>query len=202
MRTLMAIVIVILFCVLLVVLHRLRFHPFASPERLRKALHILSGTTAFSFPWLFESPEPVWLLCGLILLLLVLRRGSEVTGGIERAGFGELFMPLAIAILFTVSRGQPPILYGLPLFYLVFADSFAALLGARFGTHPYGNKTLEGTATFAILALFASLAVLSPGPALIMAATALEHLSWWGADNLTVPLGSYLVLRELLSMPL
>ena len=70
--------------------------------------------------------------------------------------------------------------------------------------HRYGSQTLEGTATFLTLALAASLSVLPPGSALALAlsATALEHLSWRGLDNLSVPIGSYLLLSLLSGTPI
>ena len=156
---------------------------------LEELQHILRGST----PWV-----------GVILVILALRRGNPVTGEVARSGYGEFLMPLAIAVLFSVSRGQPPALYWLPLFLLVFADSLAALVGTELGRHRYGSKTIEGTATFLTLALAASLSVLPPGSALALAlsATALEHLSWRGLDNLSVPLGSYLLLSLLSGTPI
>ncbi len=199
-----AVVILVLFCALLAGLYRFRNHRFATPERLRKALHIVTGSTAFAFPLLFQSAAPVWALVGVILVILALRRGNPVTGEVARSGYGEFLMPLAIAVLFSVSRGQPPALYWLPLFLLVFADSLAALVGTELGRHRYGSKTIEGTATFLTLALAASLSVLPPGSALALAlsATALEHLSWRGLDNLSVPIGSYLLLSLLSGTPI
>lgn len=193
-----ALVIFLLFCAALAVLHRLRHHPLASPERLRKALHLLTGTTAFAFPVLLDSTGPVWVLVAAIVVLLVARRHNAVTGGVTRAraGVGELWMPIAIGTLFQLTRGQPPMFYALPLFFLVFADSFAALVGTQFGAHRYGSKSIEGTVTFFTVALLASLAVLPPDAAIVLAlaATALEHVSWRGLDNLAVPLGSYFAL--------
>lgn len=185
-----------LFCALLAGLHALRNQPWASPERLRKALHILTGTTAFAFPFLFESAVPVWALVGGILVVLLLRRRKLATQAVGRTSIGELLMPLSIAVLFTLTRGQPLVLYWLPLFYLVFADSLAALVGAQFGRHRYGSKSLEGTATFVGVALLGGLVFLPPATALALAvlASALEHISWRGLDNLTVPIGSYLLL--------
>jgi len=194
----LALIIFLLFCAALALLQRLRNHPLASPERLRKALHLLTGTTAFAFPVLFDSTGPVWALVAAILVLLVARRRNPVTGGVARAraSVGELCMPIAIATLFELTRGQAQVLYALPLFFLVFADSFAALVGSQFGSHRYGSKSIEGTVTFFTVALLAGLAVLPPGSAIVLAfaAMGLEHISWRGLDNLTVPLGSYFVL--------
>ena len=199
-----AIAILLLFCALLAGLHRIRNHPLAQPERLRKTLHIATGSAAFAFPFLFETPAPVWALVGIILVIMVLRRGDPATRTVTSRGYGELFMPLAIAVLFSLSRGQPPALYWLPLFFLVFADSLAALVGTQIGRHAYGSKTLEGTATFLAVALAGSRAVLPPpaAAALALGATALEHLSWRGFDNLSVPLGSYLLLAILTGTPI
>jgi len=191
-----ALIIFLLFSAVLAALHAARHHPLATPERLRKALHVLTGTTAFAFPVLFDSTGPVWALVAAILVLLVARRRNPVTGGVARAGIGELLMPIAIATLFQLSRGQPPVFYALPLFFLVYADSLAALVGTQFGAHRYAGKSIEGTVTFFVVALVASLAALPPAAGIVLAlsATALEHISWRGLDNLAVPLGSYFVL--------
>jgi len=192
-----AIVVFLLFCALLAGLGRLRHHPRATPERLRKAVHVAAGTTAFGFPVLFDEALPVWILVGSIAALLLARRRHVVTSEVARAGFGEIWMPLSIGVLFAVTRGQPAAAYALPLAFLVYADTAAALVGTRFGRHPYGSKTVEGTLAFFGVSLGAGLLVLPAGFAVILAlaATALEHVSWQGLDNLAVPLGSYAVLH-------
>ena len=43
----------------------------SSPEWIRKLAHISTGGLAICFPWIFSSSLPVYLVCGLSVLLLV-----------------------------------------------------------------------------------------------------------------------------------
>src|SRR4051794_41987077 len=81
----------------------------ASPELLRKLLHVGMGAVILSFPWLFHRAWPVLLLSALFILIFLARkvlarpalaraRGvssvgtslAEVLDGVGRASYGEI----------------------------------------------------------------------------------------------------------------
>jgi phytol kinase len=98
---------------------------------------------------------------------------------------------------------------------LTLADATSALIGTRYGAHPYdaagSRKSLEGSAAFffvAFLATFIPLVISrSTGQveALLTAAVLglllmlLEGSAWHGLDNLFIPLGSFLLLKAYLT---
>ncbi|ARM30340.1 diacylglycerol/polyprenol kinase family protein [Prosthecochloris sp. HL-130-GSB] len=81
------------------------------------------------------------------------------------------------------------------------SDTVAALAGKRFGRHPIGDKTVEGSAAFLVSALLIITIIprLHPAAGIVMAitATVTEAFSWRINgfkidDNLTIPLVSAL----------
>jgi phytol kinase len=206
---------------------------FASPpaELTRKLVHVGMGLVTLSFPWLFDEAWPVLTLAGTsVALLLALRlvralkrRFGGVLGGINRVSLGEIYFPIAVAILFVLYLGggtaAPEIrlvLYCIPVLLLTVADAVAALVGIAYGRFKYptadGSKTFEGSIAFFTSAFFCVhvplLLYTSTGRAetlliaLLLAwlATLFESVSWNGLDNLILPLVSYLLLRLDLGM--
>lgn len=207
--------------VLLGGLAMLQKHRQLHPELLRKLLHIGMGLVTLSFPWLFNSVWPVVSLAVLsIISLLLVKRFKyaslkSVVHGVARESLGEIYFPLAIAILFSLSY-QQPILFIIPVLLLTLADAVAALIGVRYGQTTYttaeGVKSTEGSLAFFTVALLSTLI-----PLLLITQTGrvelllislilailvmyIEALSWKGLDNLFIPLGSYLLLKVYLSM--
>ncbi|MBD3883139.1 hypothetical protein IFO70_15345 [Phormidium tenue FACHB-886] len=198
-----------------------RFSPH--PEVVRKLLHVPMGLLTLTFPWLFESPQPVLVLAGLaIATLLTIRLYSpvrnqfgSVLGGVERRSLGEVYFPVAVALLFIFSEGNP-LLFSIPILILTLADAIAAIIGIRYGQVRYttseGFKSAEGSLAFFVAAFF-SVHV----PLLLLSQTGrietllislilgllvmlLEAIAWRGLDNLFIPLGSFVLLRSHLSM--
>lgn len=195
------------------------------PELSRKLAHIIAGGVPISFPWLFESPLPVLALSGIaiagMLAVRFLRRLKETVGGVihgvERQSFGELYLPLSVAILFPLTH-QTPLLFCVPMMMLAFADAVSALVGVRFGFHKFttdeGHKSVEGSAAFVIvtfLVVFVPLFFFTEKTraevALIAAMLGflvmlLEAAAWRGLDNLFIPLGGFLLLKVYLELPM
>jgi phytol kinase len=88
---------------------------------------------------------------------------------------------------------------------MAWGDGLAAIIGQKFGKHPYtifGNtKSWEGTFTMLIVSYtIVSIVLFSVegniwqvwvvGIPVAIAATAIESIAQWGLDNLTVPLSS------------
>jgi phytol kinase len=191
-----------------------------APELLRKCLHMGMGMVTLLFPWLFSAVWPVVILAFVsVLWLWSLQRcrplqqyAGGVTDGVSRRTCGELYFPVAVALVFWWSHGNV-LLYLIPVLVLTFADALAAVVGIRYGAHRYrvgqSIKSWEGSATFFVVTYFAvffplMLAETSAGKALFIAiATALpvtliEAVSHSGWDNLSVPLSTLLILAMLL----
>jgi phytol kinase len=190
----------------------------SSPEWVRKLAHISTGALAICFPWIFSSYRPVYLVCGLSVLLLASIRAfrpmherlSGVLDAVDRNSWGEFYFPVSVAILFGLARGDK-LLYVIPLLVLTFADAVGALLGTRYGRHGYhgmgGAKTLEGSVAFftvAFLSVHVPLLLLTdmgrPQTLLVAAdialiVTLLEAVAWRGLDNILIPLGVFLLLH-------
>lgn len=192
-------------------------------EVTRKAIHFVSGSVALPFPWLFSARWPVFTLCAISVALLLglrylpplrhLARGS--LHGVGRSSLGDLLFPLSIALLFVLA-GSETLLFVAPVAVLTMADGAAALVGLRYGLSPYptaeGRKSWEGTAVFFVVAAAATLV-----PLLLLSEVgrtevllvcllvgligcAIEAASWYGLDNLFVPLGAHFLLRRLVAM--
>lgn len=190
-----------------------------SPEPRRKAAHIALGLVCAAFPWIFNSPAPVWLLAGFsiaglgLLRLRGLRSGAlgSALHGVERRTWGELCFPLAVALVFHASAGHWE-LHSLPVLVLTLADAAGALVGRRIGRHALrmdgAHKSLEGSlAVFVVAGLCVAppLALcagwtwpLALAAALLVAGLAalIEGVAFEGLDNLFMPLLAYAVLAR------
>jgi phytol kinase len=145
------------------------------PELLRKLLHVGMGLTTLAFPFLFDEAWPVLVLGALSVLLLLLTRFisglkanvGQVVGGVSRFSLGEIYFPIAVAILWLLYLyGEPAgasedsspshprhlLLYLVPLLLLAISDALAALVGVSYGGHKYatseGTKSHEGSIAF------------------------------------------------------
>ena len=189
------------------------------PEVVRKLLHLGMGLVTLSFPWVFTSAWPVLLLAGLFAIGLAAVRISRpmhrllggVIGEVHRQSLGEIYFPLAVGLVFYLSRGDPAD-FCTPMLSLTLADTGAALIGTRYGRlrFPSGRewKSLEGSFTFlaiSILGTLVSLLLLThTGRAetvlialvLGLLLTLLEATAGQGLDNLCIPLGGFLLLRS------
>ncbi len=187
------------------------------PESLRKLLHVGSGLLTLTFPFLFVDLWPVLLLTSLSALMIaalkwlrpVRARLGGVIAGDDRATLGEVYFPIAVAIVFWLAQGRSPLLFCVPVLVLTLADATGALIGIRYGRTKYvgAAKSLEGSVAFAVVAFFCidvpltiwsdvgrveTLLIASTLALLVML---LEGSAWRGLDNLFVPLGVFFVLR-------
>jgi len=189
------------------------------PEVVRKLLHLGMGLVTLSFPWVFTSTWPVLLLAGLFAIGLAALRISRsmyrllggVIGGVHRQSLGEIYFPLAVGLVFLLSRGDP-VEFCTPMLSLTLADTGAALIGTRYGRRrlPSGRgwKSLEGSIAFLAISFLSTLVSLrflsDTGRAetvlialvLGLLLTLLEAAVGQGLDNLCIPLGGFLLLRS------
>lgn len=188
------------------------------PEVARKTLHVSMGLVTLSFPWLFARTWPVLLLaCLSILAFLALRaypalklRIGPAIHRVSRASLGEMHFVLGTGAVFVLSAGDA-LMFCIPMLVLTLADAAAALIGTWYGRHRFaayhGQKTVEGSAAFFVVALgcvYLPLSLLTPAQgaehaavAVFVAAiaTGLEATAGRGLDNLIVPVGAYVALK-------
>ena len=189
------------------------------PELLRKLLHAGSGLATLPFPIVFADVWPTVVLTGFAATVLasakllppVRHRLGSVLDGTGRSTCGELYFPIAVAAVFwiTQARGEPPLLFVIPILVLSIADAVGGLVGLRYGRTLWmkDRKSVEGSAAFlvtAILCIYAPLLASGRGGACEALVTSvgvgviamlLEAGATGGLDNLSVPIGTYLGLR-------
>lgn len=193
------------------------------PELSRKLVHVGMGLVALGFPWIFDRAWPVVTMAavsaaGLLAVKIVkpLRATiGSVLLGVQRDSLGEIYFPIAVATLYTLSLGRWE-LYFIPMLILTLADALAALIGVRYGTLNYttldGQKSAEGSFAFFTAAMLSTLVPLLLGTqtgraetlliSLILGLLAMliEAVAWRGLDNLLIPLGAFAFLRLYLPM--
>lgn len=190
------------------------------PEHTRKLVHLGGGVACLFFPFLIESP---WVILAMALPLTALFVAGSKLGflkslhGVERKSRGAEYYPLAVFLVFVLTRGRPW-LYLAAVLVLAVADAFAALIGSRYGVVRYEvedeKKSLEGSLVFLVIAFLAiHLPVLLmtdlPRPVCVLAAvlvaalvTGFEAISLEGADNLFVPMAVVVILGKITTKPL
>lgn len=195
-----------------------------SAEVKRKIVHVTTGLTSLSFPWLFSNPLPVIIMIAIALLTMAALRTSlisrysisKVLHDVQRQSYGEFYLLLAVGFLFMVSKGNP-ILYVLPLTVIALSDTASALIGTKYGRRRFavagGEKSLEGAVAFFTVTLVASLVLLTlltdvaDWNVIILSVmvsafcTLVESDSWKGLDNIFVPVGAYMILAYFMNDP-
>ncbi|MCB9463978.1 MAG: hypothetical protein H6682_09865 [Candidatus Eisenbacteria bacterium] len=188
------------------------------PEVQRKAVHIGMGLVVLPLPWIFDVLWPVLVMTGASVVALLamrwhpgLRAGiGKVLGGVDRLSLGEVYFPIAVALIFALSHDDP-LFYVIPIVILALADAVAALIGVRYGTLSYitgeGTKSIEGSVAFFFVAFLSVLVPLllftqvERTETLLVSLTIallvmmLESVAWNGLDNLFVPIGAYAFLQ-------
>ncbi len=188
-------------------------------ELSRKGMHVALGLAMLASPFLFASVWPVLpIALATIAVLAAMRtvpwlheRYGGVVGGVERQSGGDFYFPIAAAVLYVITKGDP-ILFGVPILTLTFADALAAIIGVYYGRFRYrtddgvSQKSLEGS-----IAFFTAAFLTTHIPLLLFSDTGrveslliglmfgllvmlLEAVSLRGTDNLFIPFGGYLLL--------
>lgn len=186
-------------------LHR---RSIAGPELVRKVVHIGAGNVILLAWWL---NFPGWLGIAASIVFSIITFLSyhlpilPSINGVGRKSLGTFFYAVSIGVLIACFWSQQPHYAALGILVMTWGDGLAALIGQRFGKHPYKlwdmQKSWEGSLTMAVVSYTVSSLILltvegnvwqtwviSLGVALV--ATGLEAFSKFGIDNLTVPLAS------------
>lgn len=191
------------------------------PEMPRKTLHTVSGLLALTFPFVFVELWPVLLLTSSTAILLAALKFMPAcsplrcsVSGVQRVTFGELYFPVAVAVVYWLAQGESHLLFVVPVLILTIADAACALVGISYGINRYvgAAKSFEGSAAFVVAAFFCIHVPLllwssvGRGESLLIAATLalvlmlVEGSAPRGLDNLFIPIGSYFILRAYLEL--
>jgi phytol kinase len=198
-----------------------RARGWMTAEYSRKFVHVGMGCIALTFPWLFTQTRPVLVLAAIAAgALLAVRaipfaraRFGCVLLEVKRRSYGEFAFVAGVAAAFFLAHGDP-MSYVIPVAVLTFADTLAAVVGTRFGTHRFatldGTKSLEGSLAFlatAVACVAIPLAVAGRAQAApiacvsALALTLVEASAWAGLDNVAIPLLGGILVRALCGGP-
>ncbi|TXG76563.1 hypothetical protein E6P97_03310 [Patescibacteria group bacterium] len=199
----------ILFTVIEVISRKVRR---LTTDDTRKAAHILAGIIAACLPFWLSYPEITALGLFFIGFMAVSKKTHLFPSihGVERLTLGEVYYPLALAIVAWQFPVQ--LIYTYAILVLALADGFAALVGIHRGTRHFrmlgGRKSVEGSLTCWVVCLCltsasltitqSSLLVVSTGSVAVAAAlTLIEANLSGGLDNLALPVVAAFALSVL-----
>ncbi len=190
-----------------------------SVDFTRKFIHIAVGMWAYGTVLLFESrtfaiiPPLSFIFINAYSLWQETFKAME-TG--DKGQLGTVYFPLSFVLLVWFLWDQPHLLVA-GLMPMTWGDAMAAIVGKRVGRRKYsvagGTRSFEGSLTMFLVSWAATLVPLLLLPsdplglmtaigvaaAAAAAATAVEAISPWGVDNLTVPAVSVGILLLLVS---
>ena len=181
-------------------------------EITRKIVHIGAGQVILIAWWL---SVPAWtgiaasvIFSGVALLSYRLPLLPGING-VGRQSWGTFFYAVSIGLLILLFWPlRLPQYAAIGILTMTWGDGLAAIIGKKFGQHPYKiwgeKKSWEGSITMLAVSycVCASILCVTQGPVIAtwvvaaigaVIATALESASKYGIDNLSVPLGTALI---------
>ncbi|MEB3359186.1 MAG: SEC59/DGK1/VTE5 family protein [Synechococcales bacterium] len=178
-------------------------------ETIRKVVHIGTGNVIL-LAWWLQIPAWVGMVASVLFSVITLLSYRypilPAINTVGRKSLGTFFYAASIGMLIAWfwTIGQPHYAV-IGVLVMTWGDGMAALVGQRFGHHPYTlwgmTKSWEGSLAMGVMSYLVSLLVLwgvqgltiptwTVPLAIALVATLLESVSKLGIDNLTVPLGS------------
>jgi phytol kinase len=177
------------------------------PETVRKVVHIGTGNVIL-LAWLLQLPAWVGLTSAVLAAIVTLISYQlpilPGVNSIGRKSLGTFFYAVSIGVLTAIFWPLDLPHYAvIGILIMAWGDGLAAIIGQRFGKHPYtifGNrKSWEGTGTMLLVSYtIVSIVLFSVqgniwqtwfvGIPVAIVATAVESIAQWGLDNLSVPL--------------
>jgi phytol kinase len=181
----------------------------ANPEVVRKIVHIGTGNIIL-LAWFLKIPMWIGVAASIffsaIAFLSYYLPILPSINGVGRKSLGTFFYAVSIGILVAwFWTLQLPQFAAIGILVMTWGDGLAALIGQRYGKHPYllwdMRKSWEGSFTMGIASFLVTLIILlvTQGSSwqiwlissvVAIIATALEAFSKYGIDNLTVPICS------------
>jgi dolichol kinase len=175
-------------------------------ELSRKLLHL--GSLVVPFLYIAFDRNTTLFICGFMFLAALAGEVSRAFIPSLNAFFLSAFNgvtrehekeKLLGATYLTASSFLALLLFPLNIavscmLYLVLGDTFAALVGRKFGRHRFSKKSWEGSFAFFIVSFLSSLYFIGLPLSFLGALTATITEAYSDKDNLTVPLISGAVL--------
>jgi phytol kinase len=181
---------------------------WCSPEETRKIVHIGTGNV-ISIAWWLELPVWVGIASALVAAIVtLLSYWLPILPGINSVGrksFGTFFyavsMGLLIAIFWPMEKPEYAVI---GILVMAWGDGLAALVGQRYGRHPYeiwgSKKSWEGSIALGVVGYIVVTVVLLiaqgnvaaswlVGIPVGVAGVGMEWIGKWGMDNVMVPVG-------------
>lgn len=213
--------IIVLLVLALAILFTKKIFKNVSGEVSRKIIHVVTGVTCLTFPFIFTSYISVIIVSSIAMIgLFLLKNVKNIRNtfgdglfSIERKSFGDLYLALAVGILFTTYKvtNAHLVTYLIPILTLTFADSVAALVGVNYGKKKISSvnedtKSIEGSFIFFVVAFMCTLVPLqlmtNVGRAEVLVisffvgvlAAMIEMIGHDGNDNLLLPLQTYAIV--------
>ena len=187
------------FLLILLLLEHITRKNNSNKELTRRIAHILSGLFGASMGLVLESS--VFITFVLVFLVIIsLSYGLKFFSSIHnvrRKTFGEIFLPLGILIAYLLADGTMTHFLASVLI-LAISDPLAGIAG------DISNKKLTyGSIVFFVSTLLILLATFKFEQFIFIVLIALlvtfvERVSYYGTDNLTIPLASSLLLKLML----
>jgi phytol kinase len=184
-------------------------HSAVGSEIARKVVHIGVGNVIL-FAWWLKIP--MWVGVGASVLFSAIAYLSyhlpilPSINGIGRKSLGTFFYAVSIGVLvFWFWSIDRPYYAVLGILVMTWGDGLAAVVGQKFGKHPYKlwgiQKSWEGSLTMLLVSFVVSSLILlavygsswqiwAIALAVATVSAGLEAFSKFGIDNLTVPIGS------------
>ena len=185
-------------------------------ELSRKIIHIGSGPIIPLAWWLDISRELSIVIASIITVTLLINHRIRLIASIEdiqRQSIGTIAYGLSITLLLICFWPTHAASVTAGILVMAFGDGFAGLIGREVKSkkwHILGQqKSFAGTLTMFLVGgsvlIVISLITSQPFEPLNLfiiscLAVLLEQISWWGIDNLTVPIGVALSWRWLLGV--
>ncbi|MGL5081923.1 MAG: diacylglycerol/polyprenol kinase family protein [Microcoleaceae cyanobacterium] len=180
-----------------------------SPEVSRKIVHIGTGNVIL-LAWWLQIPGWIGVAAGVISGMVALISYQipilPSVNSVGRKSLGTFFYAVSVGLLIGWFWSvEKPEYAAIGILIMAWGDGLAAVIGQRFGNHPYQvgeiRKSWEGSLTMGLVSYVVSSLILLNvqgnlwqtwvvSGVVALVATGLEVFSKLGIDNLTVPLGS------------
>lgn len=183
-------------------------------EVSRKIIHM--GTGALIAFWPFFLSWTAIQLASLALLIVVLISSKinlfKSIHSVDRITKGEILYPIGIGLCALLEPA--PWIFTAAILHLAFADGMAAIVGVKYGKKTrysllsHGKSLAGSLAFFAVsLLIFVSAMMFISHPTTFelfawflgasLVLTLLENISWYGLDDITIPIGVVIILSVL-----
>jgi phytol kinase len=202
----------LLIFVLLLISEFLWRKKIVSSEVSRKFVHIFSGAVVAFLPY-FVSYGYIQILSLAFLVVILASLKLNIFRGIhsvKRVTLGEVMYPIGIGVCAFIA--PTPWIFTVAILHLSVADALAAMVGLSYGKNTvyklFGHsKSVYGSLAFMLVSVLIFVGVIFFAPVREFSAeylligvpiilTIVENFSWWGIDNLTIPLMAVVLLSS------